>query len=271
MQLTVVGSGTAAPERDRVGSGFWVEADGTHILLDCGPGTVHRMAELQLPWAELDHVLISHFHTDHIADLPVLLFALKWGVAERRTTPLTIWAPHGIRERIRAMAAAFGDHMDDPGFPLIIREVEPGDSFTAGSTRVAAGRTRHTDHSLAFRVQHDGATLGFTGDTGPSDEVATFLGGCDVLIAECSLPDALAKDTHLTPSSLAALAHTAAPRRLVVTHVYPPLDALDPLARLRDAGWNGEAVRARDGLRLAVGDSADPIGSSGMDAPKPSV
>lgn len=252
MQLTIVGSGTAAPEADRVCSGYWVRAGATSLLMDCGPGTVHRLAGLELPWSSIDHLLITHFHTDHIGDIPMLLFAQKWGVRERRSKPLTIWAPHGIGERLKAMEAAFGRHVADPGFPVAVREVGPGDSFGAGDASIRAASTPHTDHSLCYRLEYGGSVLGYTGDTGPSTEVAAFLTGVDVLIAECALPDAEAIATHLSPSSLAAMAGVAAPGRLVVTHVYPQLDAQDAVARVREAGWSGETVRAVDGLTLEL-------------------
>lgn len=252
MKLTIVGSGTAAPEPGRVCSGYWLDAGGTRLLLDCGAGVVHGLARLGLPWPRLDHLLLSHFHNDHIGDVPMLFFALKWGVSERRTAPLTIWAPVGIHERLRAMAAAFGDHVADPGFPVLVREVSPGARFDAGPVSVTAASTPHTDASLAYRLEHGVHILGYTGDTGPSRELARFLAGCDLLLAECSLPDDEAMPTHLTPSSVSAMAREAAPGRLVVTHVYPALDARDPVGRLREAGWEGETVRARDGLELIV-------------------
>jgi ribonuclease BN (tRNA processing enzyme) len=252
VKLTIVGSGTAAPVPGRVCSGCWVEAGEARLLLDCGAGVVHGMARLGLPWERLDHLLITHFHNDHIGDIPMLLFALKHGVRPVRETPLTVWAPHGIGERLKAMEAAFGDHVADPGFPVAIREVAPGDVFDAGGLAVRAGSTPHTHHSLAYRLEDPAGTLGYTGDTGPSDDVAAFLAGVDVLLAECSLPDDEAIPTHLSPSSLAALAARAAPGRLVVTHVYPRLDALDVVERVRAAGWGGETVRAEDGLELDV-------------------
>ena len=250
MRLTIVGSGTAAPTPERVCSGYWVEAGDERLLLDCGAGVVHGMARLGLPWPELDHLLITHFHNDHIGDIPMLLFALKWGVEGGRTDPLTIWAPHGIGERLRAMEAAFGDHVADPGFPVVIREAVPEDTFEIGPLTVRVASTRHTDASLAYRLEDADGALGYTGDTGPSEPLASFMADVDVLIAECSLPDELAIETHLSPSSLAVLAAGAAPGRLVVTHVYPPLEALGPVARVRAAGWDGDAVRAQDGMVL---------------------
>lgn len=252
MQVTVLGSGTAAPEPDRACSGYWVRTRGARLLLDCGPGVVHRLAALGLPWPRLDHVVLSHFHNDHSGDLPMLLFALKWGVRERRSAPLTIWAPQGIQERLRAMRAAFGDHVEDPGFPVLVREIAPGDSFQAGDITVAAARTYHTDASLAYLLEADGARLGYTGDTGPTPGLAGFLAGCGLLIAECSLPDDEAIDTHLSPGTLAELARESAPGRLLVTHVYPQLDAIGVLDRIRESGWAGELVRASDGAELPV-------------------
>ena len=252
MRLTVVGSGTAAPEPERVCSGYFVEAAGTRLLMDCGPGVVHHLARFGLRWDFLDHLLLTHFHTDHIGDIPMLLFAMKWGVRESRHRPLGIWGPAGLGDRLRHMAGAFGDHVADPGFPIEIRELEPGQGAVAGDVAIGTIRTPHTDTSLAYRLEHDGATLGYTGDTGPSDDVARFLAGTDTLIAECSLPDDEAIDTHLTPSRLAAMASAASPARLIVTHVYPQLAPRDLPRLLREAGWTGRTLRAEDGLALEV-------------------
>ncbi len=257
MRLTLVGTGTAAPEPERACSAYLLQSGDTALLLDCGPGTLGRMARFGLPWHRIDHVVLSHFHNDHIGDLPALFFALKWGVRERRTSPLSVWAPHGIQERLRAMQAAFGDHLADPGFPVLVREIGPGDRAEVGHFSLAAASTPHTPESLAFRLQEREAggdegggrpVVAYTGDTGPSDDVARFLSGAEILIAECSLPDDQPLEIHLTPTSLAAMAAIARPARLVVTHVYPWLDALDVVGLVRSAGWEGAMVRAEDGL-----------------------
>lgn len=248
--LVVVGCGTAAPDGERVCSGYWLETATTRMLLDCGAGVVHNMARFRLAWPDLTHLVLTHFHNDHIGDVPMLFFALKYGLAHPRRAPLEVIGPAGTRKRLTAMASAFGVHVRDPGFPLSVREMDDGASHSAGDFVLTTCRTPHTATSLAYRAQTSNWTLGYTGDTGPSDVVADFMQGVDTLVAECSLPDEQAMDIHLTPRSLAGIALRARPGLLVVSHVYPQLDRLAVPQQLAAHGWHGRTMIAADGLRL---------------------
>lgn len=260
MRLTVVGSGTVVPDPGRACASHLIEASGVRLLLDCGPGATRSMARLGLPWATLTHLAVTHFHTDHIGDLPYLLFALKYGLADPRREAMTLLGPAGIGDRLRALAAAFADYMLEPGFPFDIRELASGDQArldpvsgeSSGAVTVRAFKTFHTDESLAYRVETAGGSLGYTGDTGPDRALANWLAGVDVLVAECSLPESLAWDRHMTPAGIAVLARAAAPRRLVLTHVYPQLERDALPALVREAGWAGEVVVAEDGMTLEL-------------------
>ncbi|MGH7607842.1 MAG: MBL fold metallo-hydrolase [Gemmatimonadales bacterium] len=97
--------------------------------------------------------------------------------------------------------------------------------------------------------------LVYTGDTGPSSELARWASGCDLLLAECSLPEAMAMDIHLTPERAGDMAREAAAKRLVLTHFYPPVETSDPTpATLAGTRFPGPVVAARDGDRFTVGD-----------------
>lgn len=258
MRLTVIGSGTVVPEPDRVCSSYHVDAgSGARILLDCGPGSLHHMARFGVPLSDVTHLVLSHFHTDHVGGIPHLLFSLKHGLAEPRRRYLDVVGPAGTADLFRRMAAAFGDYILDPGFHVFIREIAPGESVALDATvTLRAHAAPHTDPALAYRIETPAAALGYTGDTGPDDALADFLRGVDLLVAECSLPDDQAIPIHLSPSSVARLARRAAPRILLLTHVYPQLGWDRVEAAVREAGWEGETVVARDGLHVPVARTA---------------
>ena len=250
-RLHVLGCGTAAPSADRVGSGYLLRTTDVTALFDCGPGIVHRLAQQGAPaWQQLTHVVITHFHTDHIADLPALFFGLRHGMQPARRAPLSVVGPTGTRKLFARLANAFGHFLREPGFAVEITELGDDGRFDSAAISLHACRTPHTNNSLAYRVDVPGLRFGLTGDTGPSDAVGAFLSGVDELIAECSLPDAAAIPTHLSPSSLAALAQRAQPGRLIVTHCYPQLDREALPALLERAGWRGPVTVAFDGLAI---------------------
>ncbi len=253
VEVVVIGSGTVALQADRVCAGYYVQAGANRLLFDCGPGTPHQLARFGLPWDSLTHVAISHFHTDHVAGLPLLLFAMRYGLPNRRTAPLALAGPPGTVQLRERLADAFGDFMRDPGFEIETREMDDGDDLSLDSTtRLRAHRTRHTESSIAYRLETLGGSIGYTGDTGMSESLGEFFSDVDLLIAECSLPDEQGIDSHMTPSRVAMLARLARPGRLLVTHVYPQLERLDLASLIRDGGWDGPVMLARDGMRLQV-------------------
>lgn len=255
-RLVVVGSGTVIPEGDRGGSCYYAETGDVRALLDCGPGAVQGLARHDVPWADLTHLVLTHFHGDHVGALPGLFFALKHGVwPEPRERTLEVLGPPGTRALFRGLADALGEYMVDPGFPVEIRELEPGEEVGLGSSvRMATRPTPHTDESHALRLEGDEGVLGYTGDTGPCPELGDFMEGADVLLCECALTDAEVGDNHLSPSRVAAIAMRARPGLLLLTHVYPQVRRRhDVPALVAAAGWSGPTELAHDGAAYALG------------------
>jgi ribonuclease BN (tRNA processing enzyme) len=252
--LTVLGSGTALPDARRHSSAYHLSAGGARLLLDCGPGTLHGLDEHGVDWAGITHVAISHYHNDHVGDLAALLFAMKQTRAPERSVPLTLIGPQGFGAFLERLAAALGQHVLEPGFPVIVREIgseAPYEDAVVDLT-VRAHPTPHTEESQALTIEGSWGAVGYTGDTGPSEDVARFLGGCDVLVAECALTDPPGMDRHLSPLLVAELARTARPDLLVLTHVYPEQTPLAASERV-SAVYQGRVVPARDGMRIVIG------------------
>ena len=229
-----------------------MDVGASSILLDCGPGTIRTLARLGLPWESLNHLMVTHFHTDHVADVAPLLFALKHASTRDREKPLDLLGPPGLIRHLTALAEAHGSFILDPGFPVRIHEVIPGGDWQDSQTGILVRTfpTRHTPQSLAVRVESQGDFLGYTGDTGPLEGMGSFFRGCGILIAECSHPDGKELDTHLSPGRLAAMAGRACPELLVTVHVYPPLLPGKIPGLLADAGYSGRVLPGWDGLGL---------------------
>jgi ribonuclease BN (tRNA processing enzyme) len=233
-----------------------VEVGQARILLDVGAGTLRTLARLERPWSKVTHLFLTHFHTDHVGEVAPLLFALKHGPGEDRSLPLNVLGPRGLEAFMARLADAHGPFVLDPGFPLEIRELAPGTGWRdpGGEFDLSTHPTRHSDGSLAFRIDTLEGTVGYTGDTGPREGLGGFLRGIGLLLAECSNPDAEAMETHLTPTSLARLAREAGPELLVTVHGYPPLEPRDVPGLVEAAGYGGRVLAGEDGL-CAIWDS----------------
>ncbi len=251
LTLVTVGTGTVAPSASRTGPAHWVERGDVRLLMDCGSGAIHRLAQFALAWDHVSHVALTHFHPDHYGELPALLFALRH--ATQRTEPLVIVGPPGTVRLVKALAEGFGAWLLDPGYPIGILDLQSGEPFPLSpDVMLEVHPTPHTPESVAFAVTAPEGRLVYTGDTGPSDDLAAWARDCALLLAECSVPDGQEVDGHLTPTSAGRLAAGAAARRLVLTHFYPPVERVD--VRRAVAGCYGGAVAlASDGDRFEIG------------------
>lgn len=246
MKITVLGSGTIAHSPTRSCASYYLDAGGARVLLDCGPGTARRLAELGIAWQEISHVVLSHFHIDHHLDLPALLYAWKYGMLPAREAPVDVIGPLGTQALLDRLAAAHGDWVLNPGYPVRVTELTPGGIAALGVARLDCTKVPHTPESMAYSVSLGGRRIVYSGDTGFDVALAGWAEGCDLLLLECSLPASMAIVEHLTPEQCGDLARRAAPGLLVLTHLYPPVEAADVRA-LVAARFGGPLVIAHDG------------------------
>lgn len=247
MRFTVLGTGTVSLSPNRSCAGYLLESDDLRLLIDCGSGITRRLAELGAAWQTITHVALTHFHIDHHGDLPTLIFAWKNGCLPPRTAPVEIIGPVGTSALIERLAAAYGPWLPQPGFPLTVREIGPTDAVELpGGVTLTCHPVPHTAESVAYSMVRGGRRVVFTGDTGPSADLAVWARGSDLLVAECSLPTGMHIPEHLTPEQCGELAAGAAPKHLALTHFYPPVEQVD-IRALVAARWQGPVTLAHDG------------------------
>lgn len=260
MELVVLGSGTSVPHARRSSSAHWLAARGGTLLLDIGASAIHRMAQEGLDWAGLDAVWVSHFHLDHVGGLAPYLFGTKHAAQTReRRKPLTVFGPAGTEKLLRTFDGAAGYGLFEQPFTVEVREVAPRAEFELlPGLNARTFSTPHTDESLALRLTDaDGASLVYSSDTGYAEALAEFARGAGLFLLECSYRHGRpVKLLHLELAEAMRLARLAAPRRVVLSHLYPQWDGFDLVAEARKL-WDGETIEARDGLRLEISVNAD--------------
>jgi ribonuclease BN (tRNA processing enzyme) len=241
--LQVLGSGGPEIADGRASSGYLVWQDGrARLLVDAGAGVALRFGEAGAAFADLDAILFSHTHVDHVADLAPLVKA-SWFGPRRRDLPLVgpsgspftvdvrtlagrLFASDGVYPYLDGFLAPDGGRYRlaprvlDVADTAIRRDVLGG----PGGLRAAAVPVDHGPiPALAWRVDIGAATVVFTGDTTNRTARIGALAGSDteVLVAHHAIPEhagGAAAKLHMPPSQIGRLAALVDPDLLVLSH-----------------------------------------------------
>lgn len=248
MEVTILGSGTAVPVPDRFPAGALVRGGDETLLVDCGPGTLRRLAQAGGDIGRLTAVLLTHYHTDHTADLAALLFALR-NPAYAGRPPLRVMGASGLREFVAHLTAAWPWLDPACAYELVLEEIEPGGIALAGM-RGRAVRIEHTSRSLGYRFDDGEWSVAFSGDADVCEGLVEVARDVDVFVCDCAFPDELRTPGHLTPSLAGRAAAAAGARTLCLTHFYPECEGHDLRAQAARE-FDGRVVLAEDLMRLA--------------------
>jgi ribonuclease BN (tRNA processing enzyme) len=198
-----------------------------HLLLDAGTiGSVLTEEEQ----SQIRHIFITHSHLDHIRAIPALADNII--IRNLRHTV----SVYGIQDVIAALRNHLFNNIIWPDFTVIPEADNPVISFETIDTGVEYGvngyciraiPVNHTVPAVGFLVKQGGATLLYSGDTGPTEELWRYANGIDVLIVEVSFPNELETlallTKHLTSSLLQRELEkiTLLPKRILITHPKP--------------------------------------------------
>src|SRR2546422_9155772 len=153
----------------------------------------------------------------------MLVYALKYAPVPPRQESLVVLGPRGVVRLVKQIAEGYGAWLPDPGFPIGILDVQNGEPFPLDAeVSLETFPVPHTSESVALSLTAPEGRLVYTGDTGPSSELARWASGADLLLAECSLPKEMAMDIHLTPEQAAATGRGATDPQDARCSVPPP-------------------------------------------------
>lgn len=252
MRLIVLGSGTSIPLSYRASPSVMLNIDGDILLLDMGPGTLRQLARAGINNSSIDHVLLSHFHPDHTADLVHFLFVTRNPNIFNNRKPFIISGSGGLKELIANLRRAYPRWLEIPEDIMTIEEFSNFETTDTHYTKytVHTYPVEHTESSLAYRIEdRNGKNIVYAGDTGFDEGISAFASGTDLLILECSLPEN--SEGHLTPAQAGHLAALSGARKLLLVHFYPEVLSTDITGECRK-NYNGELILGRDMLQLYI-------------------
>ncbi len=245
MELLIVGSGAAYPDRPGTASSTYVMAHARHRLcLDLGQGGFAGLAGRVEP-STLDAVVISHVHPDHFVDLVALRHYLRYEFTPARR--LRVLGPAGLEARLDAL-------LDQPGFAAEALDIEGREvgRTTIGPFLLESALVTHTDESYAVRVspvdEPAAPGLVYSGDCGRADDLAPLVRRGDLLLTEVAFGAGPVPvgDLHLDGPAVGALAAATCPGRVLLTHLQMRRDPAATIASVR-ALWDGPVSLVVDG------------------------
>lgn len=226
MRLTVLGCSGSMSSPESASSSYLVQAsDGSRtysVLLDLGSGAMGQVLRHVDP-TEIDSVLLSHLHADHVVDLAALQVYLQFGPSGPQP-PMPVHGPHGTRERIAGLCGSNDCHEQ-----FSVRPWQVGTPLQIGPLEIEVLPALHPVVAYAIRITGpserggEQVVLTYTGDTDTCEGVLDAARGADLLLSEAAFieggPDV--RGLHLTGRRAGELASAAGSRHLVLTHLQP--------------------------------------------------
>ena len=235
MKLTILGCNGPFPEKGGACSSYLVESDSgrTKLVLDLGSGALGRLVQYA-DIKDIDALILSHLHFDHMSDVPVLGYMLDFSDTET----FKVVCPETPAEVRRLLKGKF--------------DVYPPEDTSIGEFKIQFTRVKHPVETYAVKILCDEGIFVYTGDTNECAEIELFASGADTILADCGLSgeDWRATKPHMSPEKCALLAKNAGATQLILSHLSPLYDknALFDEARRVFAG----TVLAEAGMQIRI-------------------
>jgi len=275
MQLTLLGTGCPIVSADRYGPSQIVRHGETAVLVDCGSGVTQRLVQAGMSGREIDAVLLTHLHSDHVVDLFQLVMS-SWH--QGRGRPQRVFGPPGTYSYVDGLVSVWHTEMEQRieherrssalALQVEVNEISPGDSLEFGGMRVGTVEVDHKPvrHAYGYVFETDEAKLVISGDTRPCDALTEAARDADLLLHEVfvhrDMPPAGGLRTeetlenvasyHTLSSDVGKVAARAGAKWLALTHFVPPDCDTDALLEEVSADFPGPVTIGADLMTLDV-------------------
>lgn len=238
MKLTIIGFWGGYPNKDGATSSYLLEKDNYKLMLDMGSGSLSKLQKF-LSISELDAVILSHYHHDHVADIGVLQYA-----------KLIDYYVHNNEKKLKI----YGHTEDKDGYLSLSHQYTEGIAYNpdevlkAGPFEITFFRTEHPVPCFGMRITDGKKTIVYTADSSYTEAWIPFAEGADLLIADCNYFKGQdgTKAGHMNSEEAAGIAQAAGVKQLVLSHL-PQFGVLEQLKEEAKQIYTGEIVLAVEG------------------------
>ena len=247
-RLLLLGTGTCQIEAERTTSAVLVEQDDLRLVYDFGRGTAGRLAGLGLRQDDVEHVVLSHFHPDHISDLIPYLHGAAWSQIDPRRKDLHVYGPIGLTVQMMRLLSLFGpdtlERLDR--YRVHLHEIR-GDELVltgrdGGEHRFAFGDLPPASNR-GLKWTHNGKTYALTGDSDFHEKEVEFLQGVDLAVIDAG---------HPSDDEIVELAIRTQADQLICSHLYRPLDAAELQVQAARQGYKGRLQVGHDLMSFLI-------------------
>lgn len=239
MRMTVIGYWGGYPSKDGASSAYILEKGNHLLMLDIGSGSLMTYQKYRNV-TDIDAVLVSHYHPDHIADVGVLQHALLVeGMITGKYKTVPIYGHTEDRDAFRKL-----DHRYTKA--TAYTEAAP---LNIGPFFIRFLKTKHSVPCYGMRITDGERTLVYTADSAFQEEWIPFSKDADLLIADCNFyahQDG-GKAGHMNSTEVASIAKAANIREVILSHL-PHYGDHNQLLKEAQQIYSGKIQLASEGL-----------------------
>jgi ribonuclease Z len=226
LKVTLLGTGSPAPVMRRFGPGVLIQAGTKNLVIDAGRGVTQRLLQAKLNLGQVDAVLLTHLHSDHVVGIPDLWLTgwLEASYAQRKG-PFVIYGPKGTQGLMDGLKAAFqwdirariaDQNLSPANIEARVTEIKEGVVYEQDGVKVTAFEVDHGElltPAFGYRVDYGGRSVTVSGDTRFSENLIKYAAGTELLIHQvAAVNDELLK----IPAFKVILAHHTQPHEAAV-------------------------------------------------------